>query len=619
MSTKTLRKRVALATVVALGAGVLSLVSSTSANAAPNVAAGTASTGTPTYGVLNIGTGSSTTGAAVLSNAGASGNLSAGLVNVSDIAGGLNAGTTTTAVLLSTGQLAVYTTGDATTTDAISVVVTGGRITNTAGWASATLNAGATAISQAGTAAGQSGNVAVAITPNSGATSVTVQLYNATSTTASAQANAPTSGTLVGQIVVTIASSSTAGTASLAKSGVYYVTTYNAGSTTSDATTPAAKYQAIGTSSYDLPQWGQFRVRDAYGTAVTLTGGLLQITATNGALVKLNPGASTTVGTASTDFSTSASDAWDYVVSAPSNAPVSTTVTVTYNGTVIGTKAYVFTGAVAKITLSSPVNGKISNTTSNTASIVLADSAGNTLYTSYAGTATAATPSANLSANSALTSSTGVSNVAWGTAPSITNAGVATAGTVQFTCSSTAGATNIGVVYTNNDGTVITSNTLPVLCAGAAVTYTAALDKKTYVPGDIATLTFTFKDSKGNLANDIDAVSASGKLISWNGSQISTAVTGWTPASAYPWDVASNGVIKLKYIVGSTTGNYTGIADVPALDSSSTPQAAVTLSYSISDGSTSLNDVLKGIVSLIASINKQIAALAKLVAPAKKK
>jgi len=34
MSTKTLRKRIALATVAALGAGVLSLVSTTTANAA---------------------------------------------------------------------------------------------------------------------------------------------------------------------------------------------------------------------------------------------------------------------------------------------------------------------------------------------------------------------------------------------------------------------------------------------------------------------------------------------------------------------------------------------------------------------------------------------------------
>jgi hypothetical protein len=38
-----------------------------------------------------------------------------------------------------------------------------------------------------------------------------------------------------------------------------------------------------------------------------------------------------------------------------------------------------------------------------------------------------------------------------------------------------------------------------------------------------------------------------------------------------------------------------------------------TVTYTIKSGQTSLNDVLKGIVSLIASINKQIAALAKLV------
>mgnify|MGYP003350197778 CR=1 FL=1 len=42
MSTKTLRKRIALATVAALGAGVLSLVSTTAAHATANSAAGTA-------------------------------------------------------------------------------------------------------------------------------------------------------------------------------------------------------------------------------------------------------------------------------------------------------------------------------------------------------------------------------------------------------------------------------------------------------------------------------------------------------------------------------------------------------------------------------------------------
>jgi hypothetical protein len=58
--------------------------------------------------------------------------------------------------------------------------------------------------------------------------------------------------------------------------------------------------------------------------------------------------------------------------------------------------------------------------------------------------------------------------------------------------------------------------------------------------------------------------------------------------------------------------------DAAAKAASLTP-GPVTATLTIADGSTSMTDVLKGIVSLIASINKQIAALAKLVAPAKKK
>ena len=62
MSTKTISKRVALATVVALGAGVLSLVSVSSANAAANVAAGTVQSASATNAVLNIATLPSSTG-----------------------------------------------------------------------------------------------------------------------------------------------------------------------------------------------------------------------------------------------------------------------------------------------------------------------------------------------------------------------------------------------------------------------------------------------------------------------------------------------------------------------------------------------------------------------------
>jgi hypothetical protein len=611
MSTKTLRKRIALATVVALGAGVLSLVSTATANAAANVAAGTDATAAATYGVLNIGTGTSLTGTAQLDNASVANNRSMGLVNVSDIAGGLIAQTTQTATLLSTGVLSVYTTGNATATSALSIVVTGGRITANSGFNAAysTLSASATALTTSGIPTGQPNLLAAAITPNTGVTLMTVQLFNATSTTGAAQAAAPTSGSLVGQITVTIGATSSAGVVSLTKSGVYYTSAYNAAATTSDTSSLVTGGIAVGTANYNSIQYAQVRVRDAFANSVTLTNGLLQATATNGAYVKIYPGSTTAVGTSSTDFTTSGQDGYNIAVSNPTTAPITTTLTVSYNGTVIGTKTFNFLGEVAKIVLSSPANGKISNTTSNTASMAVYDAAGNSLYFTLGGTASTAIPGANLSSTAAPV--TDIAS-ALSTNPDITS-GVVTGGAVKFTCGSTAGNKNIGVTFTNNSGTVVNSNVLNVSCSDKASTYTATLDKSTYVPGDIATLTFTFKDSKGNLANDVDAVSSSGKLITWSGSQISTAVTGYTQATGYPYDYTTNGVIKLKFIVGSTTGSYTGIADVPALDSTTTPQNAITIAYKVADGSTSLNDVLKGIVDLIASINKQIAALAKLV------
>jgi hypothetical protein len=338
-----------------------------------------------------------------------------------------------------------------------------------------------------------------------------------------------------------------------------------------------------------------------------LTNGLLQISATNGALVKWNPQSATDTGTNSTDYSTAGSDAWDFSVAAPASAPVNTTVTVSYNGTVIGTKSYTFTGNVAKITLASAVNGKTGVSTGNTVKYYLTDAAGNALYNTYGGVASTATPVSQLQGTSSTYNSI-VSGIALNTTADLTS-GTATTGKIKFTCG-VAGTTPISVTYTNNDGTVITSNSLPVLCAGDAKTYTAALDKSSYVPGAIAVLTITFKDSKGNLANDVTAVADSTHLISWTGSQMSTAAVGPSATGA---DTLTNGVLTLKYIVGTTTGAYTGLLDVPNLDSSSTPQVAVPVSYTVADSSTSLNDVLKGIVSLIASINKQIAALAKLV------
>jgi hypothetical protein len=612
MSTKTLRSRVALATVVALGAGVLSLVSTSAASASNNVAAGAATSVAAVEGVLNIGTAPSTTGGAVAS-ATLGSNTSLGLINVSSIASDLAAGTTQTATLLSTGSINVYTSAKTSGTSS-TIYVTGGYITNSATGANtslpAVLNGAATAFSLAGT--GVDTLTAVTVRPNTGVSSFTIQLYTAASTTAAAANASPTSGTLKGQITVTVAATSVAGTVSTAKSGVWYTsaqqttTAYTADQT--DASQPTLP--TSGTSGYGQQQFAQVRVVDAYGSAITSTTGLLQASATNGALVSLvasNAAASTP--TQATAFLTgSAPDAAGLAVKNPTVAPLTTVVTISYNGTVVGTKSFTFTGNVAKITLSSPSNGALSST--GTATIAFADAAGNAVYpaaTASAGSGSTLYPSTSLLTDGNTTNSY-VTAGSMRVAPTSSVAGV-----WDYTCGASAGSASVAVKYTNIDGTVITSNALTVTCSGSAFSYTAALDKSSYAPGDIAILKVTFKDSKGNVASDASAVATSLPTVS--GSNL-TGVTGTAATAATTSDTLTNGVATYKFVVAAPTIDpFSGqlLVSFPTVNALNSAQSTQTLAYSIKSGSTSLNDVLKGIVSLIASINKQIAALAKLV------
>jgi hypothetical protein len=79
-------------------------------------------------------------------------------------------------------------------------------------------------------------------------------------------------------------------------------------------------------------------------------------------------------------------------------------------------------------------------------------------------------------------------------------------------------------------------------------------------------------------------------------------------------DTFSSGVKTYKYAVGTTSGNYNCVVDLTAWNASSTPQAAITVPYTVSgDGGVSNAQVLQSIVALIASINKQIQALQALI------
>jgi hypothetical protein len=156
----------------------------------------------------------------------------------------------------------------------------------------------------------------------------------------------------------------------------------------------------------------------------------------------------------------------------------------------------------------------------------------------------------------------------------------------------------------NARGTTLYSPKLKVYCVGAAYTFSAALDKAVYAPGEIATLTITAKDSSGNPADDSSTLGATGEEVSIAGAQL-TAVTA--PSNV---DTFTSGTKTYQYIVGSTDGNYVLAVNVPNVDST----APVAIKYSVktpSSGAVSNAEVLAAIVKLIASINKQIRALQK--------
>ena len=582
MSTKTLTKRVALATVVALGAGVLSLVTVTSASAVA----------TDTLIIQPVDANGFT----------ASTTVSSGLIAKS------KSGLTSTATLASTGKLAIQFTS---TTDGAGVSVVGGTITG-----ADNASAGFKVTGQTFIATTDTTPLNVQITPNTGASVMYITTTNGESSSAFATS---AQGTPVDYIVVSIAATNTAGILSLTKSGVAYAANGAGGDPVSLA--------SPGLSDYAAQQYGVIKAHDAYD--VKLLGSdkhYIQATASNGAFVSLNTSALAAPLTPSRS-----SDQGQYAGSADVSLAVkagalaktggTTTVTVSVDGTVIGTIGYTFTGPVAKVVLSSAGNAIYNGATAASNSITIAyyDSLGNPIYFTAANGVNGnnAYPAVVGSTGSLQKDANGFKGLKTSMAASTSAAFPANklaTGNIYVTCPVANASDSAQVDYINADGTVVVSNSLPFTCSGAPYTYTAAFDKATYNPGEIATLSVTFKDASGALASDTTvgatlagavATVTAGYMSSINGGSQGVNVASAT-------DVSTNGVAKYKFVVGQPAGTYSSQASVLFPSVTGTTDA-VTVPYSITIGGTSLNDVLKGIVSLIASINKQIAALAKLV------
>ena len=626
MSKSTLRKRIALTAVTALFAGMLSVASAPVANANATHPAVGSDNATAVLSGANLdasmytATKTNTGGAAVVApdTVAAVGASREGVArSVGLLAKDSSSSTAQTATVLTSGRLSLY----APVSTDVAFTTSGGT------FASASMGnstSAATAIAYSDPAKTVLLNpwqtaatlVATIWTAPSTAGTYTVSLYKHSGTTAPTTA-VPSGGSLAAQITVTVVATSTGGTLSLVYSAcntdVYARTATNVDSTTANLATGSNWFV-------------NFALKDGYNAF--LDAGSIVATATNGALLGINTaGTTATSTTASTAVLAGNGATQSLTIGQPTaGAPLTTTVTISYNGTTVCTKTVTIRGAASKVVIASVATGDISvagssftntdwldeglvmtNTVPGTPragmyKVTLQDSAGNIVlpassaeFTMDPATTTTTIPA--LSVNSVIaTSTSSTSNASY-------SAGL-------FSCGPTAGSSAVKLRHTNAaTGVTITSDAFTARCADNPYTYEASFDKATYVQGDLATLTVTFKDSKGNAAN---SVTSAGPLtinvpfmtaVSATGS--ATMLTNAAGVKTYTFTVGTTS--------GMTAGTYTSIIDFTSLTAAAATKSTPTYKLTTGGDQTSNADILKSIVALIASINKQIQALQKLI------
>jgi hypothetical protein len=609
MSKTTLRKRIALIVVTALTTGVLSSVANAhSTIVSLTLADNTATTvGTP-GGSLFMATELAPAGSAVV-GATANGLPDAAAKSLGLLTKDATSGTAQTATMLVGGTLSFYSQPGATDS---SFTASGGTFTGTAGTG---YNANSVTYYQNQTKT-------VAIFDWGSASTQVAQLWTAPTTpgtyvvshyvgtpTSDLITAAPTQGTLAGRVTVTVVASSTGGS----YSAIYSTCA------TSDVSVAGAASNADSTATVTNgnPWYIGFKLKDAYNNA--LDSGNVVATSTNGALIAYaNAGSTPAAGTATTVVAYDAGSTDSIRVDqGTANAPMTTTVTITYNGTVVCTKTVSIRGEVAKIVVSDIATQDLSTGTSldngdwladdtdreGMFRVLATDSAGGIVSTSTTGTYAAV--SASL-AGQTIVSSLTVDN----SATSNSSTAPARYSTGSYACGATAGEVKTAQLQFTNTatGTVIKSDPFSLRCAGDPYTYTASWDKASYVQGELATLTVKFLDSKGNPANNV------GSTGTWTGVQpMLTAVSATGSAPTLSNKGEKSYTFSVGTLTGITAGSYVSIIDFTSLTAVAATKQ--TPSYKVSTGgdSTTNADVLKSIVALIASINKQIQALQKLI------
>ena len=579
MSTKTMKQRIAVVAVSALTAGVLSVASAPVANSA--VAAGnvlvTAKTDLVNAGACAIVATAGKIGGTFVNGSTVSlTNSVAGDTAYLSISGpaiwvsaAVSAGTTADATITPT------TLTDATTAanDVYKLLLTGlGTVTVTY---AATSSAAATD--------------AITITSVASCLTSTLSLANSNFTiTSSAETDTDLAGDVDGAWLTRFDGVDTTDANIVAVSSTGYA-------------------RAVLANAYDAPLSAKPVIATATGTG---TGCWVAISATDTTAGGGTPAASTAVMT-SAGHASNLDDITLSVKTATAGEAVNCTVTLSWNGITVGSKSFKLQGVAAKVVVSDVTVGVKGGSGYYRAAVT--DSLGNALPSltiSNSATETNNAASATIVSDSAsVAATTGTSTVAstgavTGKTPAVTSDNL-TAGTVaSYTCTDKGGAAKVTVRALASGVTYITSAPFDVYCGAASVdTWSISMDKASYAPGEIATLTVSAKDADGHVAQSLLTLGAS--EYSFGGMTFVTA-----PTTADKFNSAA-GAKTYKLSVGTTEGSFVGTFKITG----TTDTSAKTIQYAVKSSTASVSnaDVLKSIVALIASINKQIQALQKLI------
>jgi len=597
MSTKTIYKRIALVAVAALGAGVLSVAPANAATAystaetlalATSLDASSASlTATADLDLFDSRGIITTTGGTAVAAA------SPALAYKTLTAGGTGTGT-----IYPGAEVGVMIYSAAKS----SIIVSGGVISSATGQDS--INATNTTVIETGGTTAMS--VIVKPTGVAGST-LTISSY----TGAGVGSLTPTSGVLAGIWTFTVASASAAGVVSLADSTV----TQQAGIAKGVAASTVLTYDTASRMANGQVGIIYVNLKDAYESAVTT--GTFTATTTAGTVNAVVAGSAASgdsyAATTAFDSVANSSGAFYVYVNQPvANTAGSATVTLTLNGSAIGTKTLNWSGDAATIALVSAssssnfANGYATYSSGDAKNLnvvyTVKDAAGNAVTLTTQPTLSDGTGSLLGASLSAATDTSGTAAAADIDTLYQTSSNGYGLATMLVPSSTLNGAGSYTLSFVNAAGATIKSsvNTATVSIGGTN-SFTASWDKATYAPGDIATLTIAAKDAYGNAIANGTAATGLDLVVSTAGlTAVGTAATATSLFSA--------GVITQKYAAGNTDGSYAFSVDI----TTATPQSASVGAVKITGAAgTSNADVLKAIVSLIASINKQIAALQK--------